>query len=181
MRVLWECLSGGSIASQCAHTTVHEGRRDRIVREDGTENEMDFKRIQAKMEIHRDELPTLTPFQLAERYKELAQKVAREQMKVLLETVNQACEDSGQTVDGRGKPFSMELWLETLEKMELPFGEDGEPKELFCLIHPKMADRVKAEVERLEREPELKRRYEELKARKRRQWLDREAARELVG
>ena len=180
-RILREARAGASVVSQCTHTPVHEGKRDQIIREDGTQDPVDFRRLEATMEIHRDEFPSLTPAKLVERYRQLGQEMAREQMKVLIETLNRTCEESGQKVDGKGEPFTIELWMEMLEKMELPFGEDGELKESFCLIHPKMAERVKAEAERLEREPGLRRRYEELKARKRRLWLDREAARKLVG
>ena len=181
LQVLQGSYASASVALQCPRMIIHEGRKDRIVREDGTEKETDFERIEAAMEIPLDEFSTLTPPKLVEEYKQLGQRMAIEQMKVFIKTLDQACDESGQKVDGGGRSFCIELWMEALEKMELSFKEDGELEVPFFLINPSMAEQLKAEVERLEHEPELKRRYEELVVRKRSQWRDREASRKLAG
>jgi len=181
IKIFQKTLVSESITSRSPHLPINEGIKNSILRENGSYKEESLKRHEAKMEINLELLSSLTPQALMEKYKQLARDMACEQMKTMLNGLNCACDESGQTVNGKGGKFSIELWFQMMNKMELQFDENGNQKEMICLIHPSMEDGVKSELQRVENEPELKRRYEELVSRKRREWCDKEAARKLVG
>ena len=66
------------------------------------------------------------------------------------------------------------------ESMDFSFDEAGNWQRPIMVINPIQVPRVKKELLRLESEPCLIRRFDELLAKKKRDWDDREASRKLV-
>lgn len=56
----------------------------------------------------------------------------------LFQFLGEVCDASGQVVDGRGQPFSFDLFLELMEKIEITFNDDGCPNMPTLVIHPNM-------------------------------------------
>jgi len=56
----------------------------------------------------------------------------------LFSVLREACEESGQVVDCKGEPFSFELVLKLLEKIEITFDKDGSPSMPTMFVHPSM-------------------------------------------
>ncbi|GMK41955.1 hypothetical protein PCCS19_50140 [Paenibacillus sp. CCS19] len=56
----------------------------------------------------------------------------------IFQFIGEVCDASGQVVDGRGQPFSFDLFLELLEKIEITFNDDGSPNMPTLFIHPNM-------------------------------------------
>lgn len=56
----------------------------------------------------------------------------------IFQFLGEVCDASGQVVDGRGQPFSFDLFLELLEKIEITFNDDGSPNMPTLFIHPNM-------------------------------------------
>jgi hypothetical protein len=87
----------------------------------------------------------------------------------------------GNTIDGGGQRFSAELFLQVIEKIWIEFTADGSPQMPTVHISPNQTDDVKRTIERLESEPELKKRFDAIMIKKREEWRAREADRKLVG
>jgi len=64
--------------------------------------------------------------------------------------------------------------------MDFSFDESGNWQRPTFVLNPIQAPRLRKELERMETEPNLIRRFEELLVQKKRDWDDREANRKLV-
>lgn len=160
---------------------IKEGRRVVTVRPDGHLDETLLKEASAETTIRFDEVPHLSFQDRLTKLDEAAREMARQISEHAFGQLNEAVERVGNVVDGGGKPLSPELYLEVIEKIHLDFDADGKPSQLTLVIPPGMEQRAKEVAEKLDHDPEYRKRYRELIDKKRMQWRDREAARKLVG
>ena len=169
------------VFSQVKRVHVHEGDRMRTVRADGSVEESGFRKASAEMVIRRSDVPTLTPEARLDMIDKMAAEMAEKVSKGLFDSLNATLEAAGQTVDNRGKPLSLEVFFEVLEKMHIDFDENGQPTGLQLVIHPDLAPTLRQLQEQFQTDLELQRRHRDLMDRKRTEWRAREAARKLVG
>jgi hypothetical protein len=160
---------------------VHEGNRMRTVRADGTIENTEFKEASAEFTVKRSEIPDLTPQNQLALLDRMAEQMAGKVSKNLYSSLNATLKETGQTVDSGGKPLSIELFFQTLEKMHIEFDARGEPTGLQLVVHPDMASTMQRLNEEFHSDPALQRRHKELMNKKRLEWRAREAARKLVG
>jgi hypothetical protein len=64
-------------------------------------------------------------------------------MKQMFEHMADICDASGQTIDARGRPPSIDLILDGYEKISIDFDENGVPKLPTIVMAPQMAERVR--------------------------------------
>lgn len=160
---------------------VHEGDRMRTIRADGSVDEQGFKHASAELMVKRSDVPTLTPEARLQMIEEMAEEMARKVSQTLYASLNATLEETGQTVSTGGKPLTLDVFFQTLEKMHLDFDENGEPTGLQMVIHPDMAPTLQRLEEQFRSDPDLQRRHREILDRKRMEWRAREASRKLVG
>jgi len=150
------------------------------MRADASESSTKTQQISSMMEIKFDEIPGLTFEKAIAKFDEMILDMVRKQTGFALERMSEDIPDS-QSVDARGKKLDAELILEVLETIQLEFYPDGRPHELHTFGALFTPERLKAVDEEFQRNPELKKRQDELMARKREEWRAREADRKLVG
>jgi hypothetical protein len=165
------------LASQ---THLHEGDRLSFHRNDGTIVPIAIENHKYEATIHLDEFREkglAAAVGIAEHLRtEMAQDITHK----MITEVSDACEQIGNTVGGPDKPLSAEVILEGLEKMAFDFDENGEWIRPTFVIHPSTADAFKAQITRLDTNPELRDRMAYLLNQKRITWRDREARRKLA-
>ena len=132
------------------------------------------------MQIRFDEIPDLTFEKAIAKYDEMILDMVRKQTGFTLERLNEDIPKS-QTVDAKGKKLDADLMFQMLETIQLEFYADGRPHELHVLGGLFNPERLKAVEEEIQNNPELKKRWDELFARKKEEWRAREASRKLVG
>lgn len=169
------------VFSETPRVYVHEGNRMRTVRADGSIEVTPFKTASAELLIKRSEVPSLTPEARLAMIDKMADEMAEKVSKNMFESLNATLEAAGQTVDSRGKPLTVDVLLETLEKMDIEFDANGAPTGLQLVVGPAVAPTIQRLRERFETDSEVQRRHKELMHRKRMEWRAREAARKLVG
>jgi hypothetical protein len=169
------------IFGQIPRVFVHEGNRLVNIRGDGSVHESEFKEASAEFEIMRSAVPDLTPHKRSEIINGMADEMARKVSQGMFQSLNATLEEAGQTVDNKGKPLSVEVFFQTLEKMDLEFDKNGDVTGLSLVIHPEMAPKLELLDQEFQRDPELQRRHRDLLNRKRTAWRARETARKLVG
>ncbi len=160
---------------------IKEGRRVVTIRPDGQVDETELKAASAETSIRFDEVPHLTFQDRVVKLDEAAREMARQISEHAFNQINEAVERVGNVVQGGGKPLSPEVYLEVIEKIHLDFNSDGNHSPLTIIIPPGMEQRVKETIEKLQQDPEYKKRYQEIIEKKWMEWRDREAARKLVG
>lgn len=156
---------------------IFEGDEVILTRSDGSREEVKVKKAEGKMEIKLKEIEEMTHERILDKINTVAREMAKQIAKEGYETLSQAAEGVGNVTSADGKPLSIDLLLEGLEKMHLSFDEDGQPSGLRLVAHPKMSSALEKICSQLESHP----RYQELMERKREEERVRENSRELVG
>lgn len=169
------------ILSSVEATQLHEGSKHLLHRNDGSSEEIEMKHLEASAQVKHDvrELNPMGIEDVSEILDELGQKLAAEQMKLMFQRIDRAVHEVGNVGDPN-KPF-LEQFFEMIEKQHLDYDDLGRPVNNHIYVgSQKAADKVAETLKSIENEPDLKKRYENLLTKKRQEWLDREAARNLV-
>jgi hypothetical protein len=170
------------VFAQAPRYTLHEGTSTRTIRADSSVEDTELKEASAEMSIPFEEIPRMTPASMQKKLDEIAEKMAGQMVGHMFESLNTTLDKAGQTIDAKGKGLTTELFFELLEKVEVQFDEDGEVEDGHrFVVGPQLLPQVQKLQEEAERNPEVKRRHEEILKKKWLEWRDREAARKLVG
>jgi hypothetical protein len=98
------------------------------------------------------------------------------QMRQLFEQMNNVLRETGQLVDARRQPFSVDLVLDMLEKVQIDFDSDGKPKLPQLVVGPQLFERIQALGPPTDSQ---KRRWEEIIAKKKQDFDARRRVRKL--
>ena len=170
-------LSHMGVFADVPTSVVVEGNNTVIIREDGSVKEMGFEEITAELQVNFAEVETLTHEMVLDKINRPAKEIAGKKAKFAYEQIGKAAEEAGNVVSADGKPFSIDLLLEFLEKMEIDFDEAGNSSRLALVAHPKLRPSIVKVMSQAEIDP----RYQELMERKKEEWRVRENNRKLVG
>ncbi|MGO4478048.1 hypothetical protein AB4Z32_17510 [Massilia sp. 2TAF26] len=160
---------------------VKEGGRVVIIREDGSVDETTMNKASAELSLDYAEVPMLTHDDVLAKLDQIAQQMASQMSQRAFETINEAVEAVGNTVNAGGRPLGPDACLEILEKMHLDFNDDGTHREVTVVVHPECGKDAMAAFRQMTEDPEYSGRYKALIEKKWKEWCDREAARKLVG
>ena len=158
---------------------IPEGDRVMLIDEDGIESEIQMKLHRSTISITDEEVETLTPEQILQRFDKAARDLAEQTHRTFFESLDRTAESAGNVVEYRGE-ISADDFLKMLDTVSIDFDERGKPllptvvcgKDVFT----QMA-KVKAATED---DPEFDRRYKRLMIKKHEEWRDRESRRKLV-
>ncbi len=157
-------------------TFQYEGKTMHIQRHDGSEETTCFSGMGVKLTINLEDLKQKGLRAIFDCFENAAKDLADQKVKLILSRLDEICEKSGQTYDAKGKPFSYDLLLDTLETIEFDFDEDGNPKLPTFLVGSVMHSKI----QNLEVTPKEEERLNEIIEKKRHEWRSRESNRKLV-
>ena len=148
---------------------------------DGEIEKQEFKAMFQRIEVPADLPPEDMRVKLREKFGEMTEKVAHRLEAALFDKVREATDKTGLAFNARGKPFHPSMMLDMLEKMDVDFDRLGNPLLPTMVVHPDMMRAIAPRIAEWESDPELQKRRSAVIAKKREEWLDREAHRKLVG
>ena len=160
---------------------VFEGNKSVWIREDGTKEVLEQKRAEAKIEINVKEYEEITPLEILNRIDIAAQELAIQRMKVALKKIDKAVEQTGNIVDTKGRPFSIEDYFKMIGAIWIDFDEKGKPILPSFLGEEKAKKSIIEVLLQLKSDAKCKKRFDELIEKKKEDWRDRESNRKLVG
>ena len=169
------------IVGEAPRSVIHEGRRTAMIRESGEVDETRLFEASAGWEIKAAEVPTMTTDALLERMRHAAKDMAAQISKGSFQSISDAVEKIGNVVDGQGAPFSADLFLKAIEKIQIDFGPDGKPQFPTLVVAPSQGPQIQKVLESFEKDPEQTAKFDKLIEKKKEEWLAREASRKLVG
>ena len=172
--------SASPIFSQIETYTIQEGRSSASVR-GSRKRTFGMSEAVARSEIKFDDLKTFAEKDFMELARQVASQFLEKKTKDLIRSINKVTEETGNVVDNAGKPLTVDVLFDVLEKMDMDFDENEAPIFPSILIHPDMMDRIKQLATEAEQDPSIKLRHEHLIRRKREKFREREASRKLVG
>lgn len=159
---------------------LHEGRAMKITRADQSESASGLEQLSAYIEVKSDEIENLTFDRAIEKHEAMIADLVRKQTRFIRERMTSEIPES-QTLDAKGRKFEGQVVIDLLEKMQIDFYPDGTPHKIFVDGPFFTPERMAVVDKEFESDPELKRKFEEMMAKKKEEWRDREADRKLVG
>ncbi len=108
-------------------------------------NTVELEKIQAEMKftIHADDIIKGNLERLVVNIDEASDQGLESLMPQFFKYLNQVCEASGNVVDAKGEPFSYDLLLKVLDKIEIPFDENGNPELPTMVVHQDMLEKLR--------------------------------------
>jgi len=148
---------------------------------DGNIEKQKFKAWTQRMEVQADLPPQQLQAEMEKKFREITEAAGRHFETSLFDTVREATEKTGMGFDAGGKPFHPSMPWDMLERMDVDFDTNGEPVMPTLVVHPDMFKAIEKKIPEWESDPELQKRRNGVLAKKKGEWLDREARRKLVG
>lgn len=167
--------------SKIPKTRIFEGNKFIIVHDDGTEEEAKVKRMKAEMKITLKEIEAKKPQIILDKIYAAAKEIAIQQSKIFYKQIEKAVEKVGNVIDVGGRPFSINDLFKMFEKLQLDFDENGRPYLPTFICREKAYESISEVLPQLDTDPECKKRFAEIIAKKKEEWRAREINRKLVG
>jgi hypothetical protein len=165
---------------QVAKQRVFEGDKSFIQRPTGDSETTDFEDFSVSREIAAKDIPKMTFYDVLNELDAAAAEMGEKTAKFFYAGLDRTLEAAGQVESAKGEPISPEQILRVMERIEMNFDDDGK-NQLSLVIHPSQTEKFAAALRRLEEDPVMRQRHEDLLARKKEAWRVREASRRLVG
>lgn len=160
---------------------LQEGSRHVLIREDGSSDTATPKQIEASATLEFDwrEAEKLTIPKILTLIDTLAQRMAEQQVKQYIEKIDESVKKIGNVTDPDKK--GVEAFFDGVQKRLMEFDEAGQPIPPQLLVGDQQThDKLVEIMTQIAESPDLRNRYEAIVNKKREEWRDREAARNLV-
>ena len=169
--------------SESPKIMIFEGDKYVIVREDGSVEESEFEEMKAKIEIDPDleNIEEITPEQILKKLDDAANELAIQQSKLFYNRIDEATRKAGTSFSADGKPFCIEHFFEMLDKISIDFDENGKPIMPSINIGKDMEESVRNVISESGKDPQNKKRFDDIIERKKEEWRVRKSNRKLVG
>lgn len=175
-----EISKSAPLLKEIGRTVQHEGDEGTYEDVEGREDHIDYETMSAGLEITRDEMRHGSFSAVMAKFKRTAESLAEAQGKMMFTTASEAAESAGNVVDAKDMPIR-EALLEVQRKVQLDFDpRTGEPRHHTMVVNPEMFEKIKDDLEGLERDPGFLAELAEIRQKKWMDWRDRESRRRLV-
>lgn len=160
---------------------VHEGQATILHRADATADTSTLQIADAGLSFTREEMRKLDLTEYVKKLRDVGKQLAAQEASYMFGKINEAAATVGNIADAGGKPFGKELFLEALERIEISFDPlTEEPLGPAVVIPESRKAQFLAEMATWDDDEDFKREHDQLIARKREEWRDRESNRKLV-
>ena len=170
----------GSLVFQIKKVRHFEGDGMSVTDATGETEESNYELFSGALEVNYQDLIERGPIALKEGLEKMSNELRSQQSKMIFERLNQMTAKTGNIVNADGQAISHDLILQALEKVEIDFSEDGQPRLPTFMVSPEHHERLKEKIPEWEKDEHCNGKFNELIARKRQEWHDRESHRKLV-
>ncbi len=179
-RYLQNLIRQEPLLSQIREERHFEGNKMSSKTENGELDQSSYKEISGKFSIKREDIIDKGPMAFVENIQNIAEEIKKQKAKLMFDKLNEITDKTGNVVNGKGQPFTPDLFMEMLNKIWVDFDDQGNPYLPTIVVSPEMGAKLKEKLPEWEANPEYKKKFEELIKRKRKEWNDRESHRKLV-
>ena len=180
MRFVKRVARARSAAGLAVAVTLPEGHGTRMARGDGTVEEGEFERATAEVTLPTEAIETGSMEGVVEKLVAMADQLAQSTDRTMLRTIEEGVRSVGNEINAGGRPFSADLLIDALERMDVEFDRSGEPSLPTIIFRPQSKPQLVEQLQRLETDTEVKARYQTVLIQQRENWRDREARRILA-
>lgn len=173
-------FSTSPMLAEIAIRPQREGRDGSYQDESGTIRKIDFKLKSVSMEHKIEEARGMTLREFLESARKPGSEMGHLMMRDVFDMVAKTTEKTGNAIDAGGRPFSFDLLIAALDKVELDFGSDGKARFPTLVLNPQAYADVQKKMAEWDKDPSCQSRLEDVIRRKREEFREREARRRLV-
>ena len=166
--------------SQIREERHFEGNRMTLKTQDGELDQSEYKEISGELSIKKEDIITKGPMAFIENVYNTAEEIKKQKAKLVFDKLKEVTDKTGNVVNGKGQPFTFDLFIESLEKIWIDFDDQGRPYLPTLVVSPNLGAKLKEKLPEWEANSEYKKRFEDLIEKKRKEWNDRESNRKLV-
>lgn len=171
---------GASLVGTVSSHMHFEGRSSAITREDKSVHAVKFAESSSAVEIGPVKAIDFDSDYVMSKLIEIANGFVEDLDKNFISAISDAADESGNVIDGKGKPFSPEMLLESLEKMAPTYNAQGKWEPPIIALPPSLMKKLQEQdTEEIRRK--FDRKLEKIKAKKFDEYRVRETGRKLVG
>ncbi len=160
---------------------IFEGKRMVMKRKSGEEEDSPLMKTEVMFEIGMDEIPKMSIADLIGKLDKAAREMAEKMESSFFKSINEMLDKDGKTVHQKGEPLSAKSILQVMDKLFIPFDNEGKAEMPTIFMHPNLTESMKKAIKELHEDPEMKKEYDELMQRKKETFRAEEASRKLVG
>lgn len=148
--------------------------------EDGESEKSPYEEISGKIQIDIGAIIEKGPSALIEDIQSAAEDMKQKQADLVFKKISEMTDRAGRVVDGRGKPFSFELFLEAIKTIDIDFDKDGKPRLPALHVSPILGAKLKIQLPEWEKNQDYKKQFDAVIEEKRKEWDARESNRILA-
>jgi len=179
-KLLKEAIQRDPLFSGIREEHHFEGSRMSYKTVDGEANETDYQMASSEFEVKRQDVIAKGAMAYVENIRAAAEEMKKQKAHYFFEKMKEVTDKTGNIVDGKGRPFGFELFVESIRKIWIEFDEDGNPMMPTMVVSPEIGEKLRVLLPEWEKNPECKKIIDEIIESKRKQWNDRESHRKLV-
>ena len=157
-----------------------EGSRMSYKTVDGEPNETEYQAASSEFEVKREDVIAKGAMAYVENLRDAAEEMKRQKAGYFFEKLKEVTDKTGNIVNGKGQPFSFELFVESIKKIWIDFDEGGKPIMPTMVVSPELGEKLRVILPEWEKNPEYKKTIDDIIDKKRKDWNDRESRRKLV-
>jgi len=157
-----------------------EGSRMSYKTVDGEPNETEYQAASSEFQVKREDVIAKGAMAYVENLRDAAEEMKRQKAGYFFEKMKEVTDKTGNVVNGKGHPFSFELFVESIKKIWIDFDEDGKPIMPTMVVSPELGEKLRVILPEWEKNPEYKKTIDDVIDKKRKEWNDRESHRKLV-
>jgi hypothetical protein len=157
-----------------------EGSRMSYKTVDGEPNETEYQAASSEFQIKKEDVIAKGAMAYVENLRDAAEEMKRQKAGYLFEKMKEVTHKTGNIVNGKGQPFSFELFVEIIKKIWIDFDGDGKPIMPAMVVSPELSEKLRVILPEWEKKPEYKKIIGDIVEEKRKKWNDRESHRKLV-
>lgn len=146
MRTVSALVRGEGFLSMIRHRAVAHLAGGRVANDRGQEEEPGdgLIPVTATMQLPFEALEAGDADRLIETLVGAAKEMKSEMTRRTFARMDEIAEEHGMTVDARGRPFSADLFVEMLEKIDIEFDESGKAIMPSVVVHPSNMEKLRA-------------------------------------
>lgn len=162
--------------------TQHEGRKlvHNTQDDTGKRKETNYKEAKVEYAIKNEDLVKMKPEDVLELVTEKAKEFGGQQARINYQVLDETTKETGNVVDGGGKPLTIDLFLDTVSKISIAFDKFGNPQMPTMVIHPSQEEKYRKLIEEADNDPVAKQRMKDIIAKKKKEYDAEQASRKLV-
>jgi hypothetical protein len=162
-------------------TRIFEGNRMVMKRKSGEEEESPLMSTEVRFEIGMEEIPKMSIADLLGKIDKVAREMAEKMESSFFKSLNEMLKKEDRTVEQKGEPLSAKSIIQVLDKLFIPFDDEGKAEMPTIFMHPSLTESMKKAITELHEDSEKEKEYDQLMERKWEEFRAQEASRKLVG